>query len=423
MNSEIIALVDCNSFYCSCERVFQPGLNQKPVVVLSNNDGCVIARTDEAKALGIAMGVPVFKIRDLIKKHNVKVFSSNFTLYGDLSARVMQTLNEFTPELEVYSIDEAFLSFKFKTEKQAIQISQEMVRRVYQYTGVPISVGLGSTKVLAKVANRIAKKYKKQTKGVFSLIHPETIKHQLSHFPVEDIWGIGRKSAAKLNSHNIKTAWQLSQANEKFIQKLLTIQGRRIVKELNGESCLTMELIFEPQKNILSSRSFGKPVQQLEDLKQAVANHITTASEKLRKQGSVAGYVSVFVRTSPFKNAPQYFNSATLSLETGTCVTPKLIHKAFLLLESIYKSGFDYKKCGILLGDLTQKAPNQMSFFEKADSPKEERLMQTLDRINKYYGKNTLKYAACGINPFWRMLSEMKTDGYTTRWSELMTTK
>ncbi|MCH2534909.1 MAG: Y-family DNA polymerase [Bdellovibrionales bacterium] len=419
----IIALVDCNSFYCSCERAFNPGLQSLPVVVLSNNDGCVIARTDEAKALGIAMGVPVFKIKDLIKKHNVKVFSSNFALYGDLSARVMQTLSEFTPELEVYSIDEAFLALNVKNEQQAIELSQEMVRRVYQYTGIPICVGLGPTKVLAKVANRIAKKHKKQTKGVFSLVHPETRRLQLSRFPVEDIWGVGRKSAAKLQSHNIKTAWQLSQSNEKFIQKLLSIQGRRIVKELNAQACLSMDLIFEPQKNILSSRSFGKPIQELEDLKEAVANHITTAAEKLRRQGSVAGFLSVFIRTSPFKNAPQYFNSATLSLETGTCVTHKLIHKAFLLLESIYKPGFDYKKCGILLGDLRQKAPNQMSFFEQADSPKDEKLMQTLDLINKHYGKNTLKYAACGNNPFWRMLSQMKTKGFTTRWSELIETK
>lgn len=419
----IIALVDCNSFYCSCERAFNPALQGQPVVVLSNNDGCVIARTDEAKALGIAMGVPVFKIKDLIKKHKVKVFSSNFTLYGDLSARVMQTLSEFTPELEVYSIDEAFLALNVKNEQQAVELSQEMVRRVYQYTGIPICVGLGPTKVLAKVANRIAKKHKKQTKGVFSLVHPETRRLQLSRFPVEDIWGVGRKSAAKLQSHNIKTAWQLSQSNEKFVQKLLSIQGRRIVKELNAQPCLSMDLIFEPQKNILSSRSFGKPIQELEDLKQAVANHITTAGEKLRRQGSVAGFLSVFIRTSPFKNAPQYFNSVTLSLETGTCVTHKLIHKAFMLLESIYKPGYDYKKCGILLGDLRQKAPNQMSFFEQADSPKDEQLMRTLDQINKHYGKNTLKYAACGINPFWRMLSEMKTKGFTTRWSELIETK
>ena len=419
----IIALVDCNSFYCSCERAFNPALNHKPVVVLSNNDGCVIARTDEAKSLGIAMGVPVFKIKPLIKKHKVQVFSSNFTLYGDLSSRVMQTLHEFTPELEVYSIDEAFLVLNTKDEKQAIELSHQIVQRVYQYTGIPISIGLGPTKVLAKVANRIAKKHKKQTRGVFSLLHPQTCQRQLQHFPVEDIWGIGRKSAAKLQSYNIKTAWQLRQSNEKFIQKLLSIQGRRLVKELKGEACLSMDLIFEPQKNILSSRSFGKPVKDLKDLEQAVANHITTAAEKLRKQGSVAGYISVFIRTSPFKNSPQYFNSATLSLDTGTCVTHKLIHKAFLLLKSIYKSGYDYKKCGILLGDLQQKAPNQMSFFEQVDSPKEEQLMLTIDHINKYYGKNTIKYAACGINPFWRMLSQMKTKSFTTRWSDLIKIK
>lgn len=423
MSSEIIALVDCNSFYCSCERVFNPSLNNKPVVVLSNNDGCVIARTDEAKALGIAMGIPVFKIRELIKKHKVHVFSSNFTLYGDFSARVMQTLNEFSPELEVYSIDEAFLSFKSMTEKQAIELSHEIVQRVYKYTGIPISVGLGSTKVLAKAANRIAKKYKVQTKGVHSLLQPEKKRQSLINFPVEDIWGVGRKSAAKLNSYNIKTAWQLSQANEKLVQKLLGIHGRRIIKELNGQMCLSMDVIFEPQKSILSSRSFGNPIQKLEDLEQAVANHITTASEKLRRQGSVAGFISVFIRTSPYKNAPQYFNSATLNLETGTCVTHKLIHKSFALLKTIYKPGYDYKKCGILLGDLKQKGPNQMSFFEASDSPKEEALMQTLDRINNYYGKNTLKYAAAGTNPFWKMLSEMKSQGYTTRWSELMALK
>lgn len=415
----MFALIDCNSFYCSCERVFNPKLEGKPVIVLSNNDGCAVARTDEAKAIGIKMGDPFFKIKDLCKKNKVHVFSSNYTLYGDMSRRVMRILGDFSPDMEIYSIDEAFLSFK-GINRDLIQYSHDIKNLVKQCTGVPVSVGIGPTKVLAKLANNYAKKNKKSTGGVFQVGVDEKSDQVLRVFPVEDIWGVGTKSAEKLSQLRIKTAYDLKYSNENIIQKVLTIVGKRIVEELRGVPCIELELDLSPKKQIVSSRSFGKIVFEKNELQEAIANHVSTACEKLRKQKCITKSILVFVQTNPFKNTPQYYNSATMTLMSGSSATNRLIGYAFKCLDQIYRTGYEYKKVGIILMDIYSKNQSQLDLFSLHDSPKDDNLMKTLDSINAIQGRGSLKFAACGVDQFWKMLSEMKSPCYTTRWSELM---
>lgn len=420
-DEKVFALVDCNSFYCSCERVFNPKLNNKPVIVLSNNDGCAVSRTDEAKAVGIAMGAVYFQIKHLIEKYNVHAFSSNYTLYGDMSHRVMSILTEKAPEIEIYSIDEAFLSFNGMKNWDLINHAIDIKNTVLQETGIPTCIGLGPTKVLAKIANRIAKKNKIKTQGVYSLLDEKHRLQVLAKFPVEDIWGIGRKSAEKLRQRNILTALDLMRADPEMIRKFLTVVGARIVEELNGKSCLDLELDAEDRKQIVSSRSFGRGVKTLTELKESVANHITNASEKLRSQKLLCRHLTVFIHTNPFKTAsPQYFNSASLKITSGTSVTNKLIEKAFLLLENIYRDGYEYKKAGVFLNDLVKKDFIQTDFFQSYDSVKDDHLMSVIDDINRFHGKGSVKSAACGIDQFWKMRSEMKSPCFTTRWNELL---
>lgn len=415
-----IALVDCNSFYASCERVFNPRLENKPVIVLSNNDGCVVARTDESKKIGIRMGQPYFQIKDVCEKYDVKVFSSNYTLYGDMSRRVMSTLSEFVPEMEIYSIDEAFLNFSGFREDDIIECSKEIRRVVLQNTGIPVSIGIGPTKVLSKVANKIAKKYKDQSQGVFSILGKETQHRCLKTFPTEDIWGIGSQSTKKLAQHRIFTAAQLRDSNEYLVQKELTIIGRRIVEELRGISCIDLELLQNDKKQIISSRSFGKPITQIEDLKESIANHITTSFAKLRKQKSIARTIIVFIHTNRFKNTPQYYNSGSVELMSGTSITNKAIKSAFSILERIYRPGFEYKKAGVILANIAPKNLSQLDFFNKHDTAREDALMGAIDRINSRDGKGIVQFAACGISKFWEMASKMKSQAYTTRWSEIL---
>ncbi len=422
-NDKILALVDCNSFYCSCERVFNPRLEGKPVVVLSNNDGCAISRTDEAKALGIEMGVPFFKIKDLIRRHKIHVFSSNYTLYGDMSRRIMNLLKDFTPDLEVYSIDEAFLDLSgFKTRN--IEKYAQLIRStILTQTGIPVSIGLGSTKVLAKMANRLAKRKSAQTEGVFSLLDKKTQDHELAHFEVRDVWGIGRQSARKLNHLGIFSAKQLRDCDERLIQKQLTVVGARLVQELRGISCLTLEQMPKERKTICSSRSFGRPVFKLDELKEAIAHHVHSTAEKLRKDRSLAQALIVFIQTNPHKSVPQYYNSTLVELPVGSSSTPKLIRHAFCALASIFREGYEYKKCGVILNDLQPKANSQLDLFSSGDTLQDEILMQTMDAINRREGSGTIKPAACGVDPFWRGRRELRSQAYTTRWSELLTVR
>jgi DNA polymerase V len=417
--NKIFALVDCNSFYCSCERVFNPALNNKPLIVLSNNDGCAVSRTDEAKELGIAMGAVYFQIKDLVKKHDVKVFSSNYTLYGDLSARVMQVLSGFAPEIEIYSIDEAFLSFTGMKKFNLTEYSKEIRSTVLQYTGIPTCVGVGPTKVLAKVANHVAKKNKIKTEGVFNLCDEQLRFDILKKFPVENIWGIGRQSVKKLHTYKIRTAFELMKSDPEFIRKFLSVVGSRIVEELRGISCLDLATDIEDRKQIVSSRSFGKQVKSLNELQESISNHITTAAEKLRQQNLICKNITVFIQTNPFKNTPQYYNSASLDILSGSAITNKLIKHALTLLKAIYRDEFEYKKCGVIFNNLVKKDFLQTDFFNFHDSTQEENLMTAIDQINRFHGKNTAKFASCGVDQFWKMLSEMKSPCYTTRWSEL----
>lgn len=416
----VIALVDCNSFYCSCERVFNPNLEGKPVIVLSNNDGCTVARTDEAKALGIQMGAPFFQIKDLVKKHKVHVFSSNYTLYGDMSRRVMNILKNYTPDMEVYSIDEAFLDLTGFKSRDVMAYAKSIRADVLKQTGIPVSIGIGPTKVLAKVANKVSKKNKAQSEGVFSVLDKSLREEVLSRFPVEDLWGIGGQSVKKLRVHKIHSAKDLREANEYLVQKQLTIVGRRILEELRGNSCIELEQIVKEKKTICSSRSFGRPVKDLEELRESVANHVHTAAEKLRRDKSIARSLTVFIQTNPFKNVPQYYNSATVELLSGSSSTIRLIKHASEALRAIYREGFEYKKCGVILNDLLPKREFQTDLFGTSDSLKDDQLMATMDALNLKEGKGTVKPAACGIGQFWKMRSEMRSQAFTTRWSELL---
>lgn len=413
-----IALVDCNSFYASCERLFAPHLEHKPVVVLSNNDGCVIARTDEAKALGIPMGAPMFKFKDIIQKNKVHVFSSNYTLYGDLSSRVMKTLARFTPDLEIYSIDEAFLDLTGFSNVE--QYAQKIKETIQKEVGIPVSIGIGSTKVLAKVANRVAKK-SKQHGGVFIV---NEFNHQavLENTNVEDVWGIGFQSAKKLQNIGITNALQLYNANDMIIQKLLTIVGKRIVEELRGVSCISLELVKKARKQVVCARSFGSKVVLLEELQEACSSYISICAEKLRHEKLMCNYIQVFVHTNPFRDKPQYFNSMGSRLPAPTNATIKINQMGQQLLKKIYKKGYEYKKIGIALGDLQDQAISQMSLLEP-DEPKQNKMMITMDKINQRFGRSSIRLGNIPLNPQWKMNQQNKTPCYTTQWNELLTVK
>ena len=418
MSKEVYALADGNSFFCSCERVFNPALENKPVIVLSNNDGCAVSRTDEAKKLGIEMAAPYFKIKDIIEKHDVKVFSSNFSLYGDLSTRMMNIFADFVPDMEVYSVDEAFLSLTGIKDLDAY--AREIRFTVKKQIGIPVSIGIAHTKVLAKMANNIAKKQKK-LQGVLDFTRQENQDLYFRRFPVGELWGVGRRSAIKLEGQGIKSALDLKRANEKFIGRLLGVNGRRVLSELNGESCADLTSVRPNKKEICTSRSFAKCVTNLNDLKEAVANHISTASGKLRQQKSICKEVRVFIRTSPHRGGAQHFDSGCFRLLSGTSATNKLIEKAHIVLEKIYKPNFEYKKCGVYLTDIHQKSDSQLDFFGAFDSIRDDNFMQAIDKINNTYGRHTMKFGACGIDKRWRMLSQMRTPCYTTKWSDLKT--
>ena len=443
-SAPIFALVDGNSFYCSCERVFNPSLMNQPVIVLSNNDGCVISRTDEAKAIGIKMGDPLHLISDIIKRHRVRVYSSNYALYGDMSARMMTTLAQFTPELEVYSIDEAFLSLGGFAGRDLADYAREIRRVVRRDTGIPTAIGIGQTKVLAKVANRAAKK-NKVSGGVLNLCDRAAQNSVLAEFAAADVWGIGARSAAKLARMGVTTALQLRDADVDIVQKLLTIVGRRIVLELRGQSCLALEMVQEDRKQIVSSKSFGRPVYKLTDLKEAVANYATRACEKLRRQKSACHVLSVFVQTNRFKDVAQYYNSATVSMGTGTASTSRLIAAASGALETIFRDGIEYKKAGVILSDLRPASAVEFSLFDDQHKHAQDiKAMNVMDAINARMGRDTLKVGACGnantkanvnankntnVNasgaqnldaPAWTMKASMRTPCYTTRWQDLL---
>lgn len=419
----MFGIVDCNNFYASCERVFNPKLENKPVVVLSNNDGCVIARSNEAKALGIPMGAPAFKMEEFLKTNQVYVFSSNYALYGDMSERVMTTIASFVKDIEIYSIDECFLDFSGYKYLNLPMVARNLKNDVKQYTGIPISIGIAPTKTLAKVANKASKK-SKELNGVYILDTQQKIIDALKVFPVEDIWGIGRQYAKFLKKYNINTAYELSQANDSWIRNNLKIVGLRTVEELRGIPCNDLELVAPDKKAVCTARSFGKLTNNYDLVSEALANYASVCTAKLRRQKSATNIVTVFLETNPFKaNEPQYYKTKSMELPVATNYTPKIIEYSQQLLKSIWKDGYNYKKCGVVLTGLVQDDSVQQSLFEKGDTVENKKIMSVLDALNSRYGRDTLRSAAQGYKREWKLRQEKLSPKYTTDWNDLLKIK
>ena len=414
----VFALIDCNNFYASCERLFRPELEGKPVVVLSNNDGCIIARSNEAKTLGIPMGAPYFKNKSLIEKNGVEVFSSNYALYGDLSQRVMAILQQEEPEVEIYSIDEAFIRLPQMRETNLTVLARSLRTKVKKCVGIPVSIGIGPTKTLAKVANRIAKK-KPGLNGVFDLTSHTDMDSLLGRVEVGDIWGIGRRNTEKLHRQGIATALDLKNSNDEWIRKHLSVVGLRTVMELRGTPCIPLDHEPVPRKSVVCSRSFRKPVFSLADLGEAISSYVSVAAEKLRNEELTAGNLHVFVRTNRHrKNLPQYSANLMIPLQQPTSSTPLLIKAALQGLKKIHKKDFAYQKAGVMLTELTSSGMIQQDLF-LPQTKDNGAVMSALDAINSRWGRNTLQYASSGITKPWRMAQDRKSPAYTTSWHEL----
>lgn len=417
------AIVDCNSFYAACEKLFKPSLHGKPVVVLSNNDGCIVSRSDEAKALGIQMAGPYYQHKKEIEENNVAVFSSNYHLYGDLSWRVMETLRMLSPHVEVYSVDESFLDLTGIDESKLYDYGIFLKHTTELWTGIPVSIGIAPTKILSKVANRLAKKDKAGTKGVMILQTPDQQMHALQKTPVGDIWGVGAAGAKKLNLYNINTALQLRNMSEEWARKNLGgVVGIRLIKELRGEPCIEMKDPLETKKMIATTRMFGKPVYEVKEIKEAVATYITRAAEKLRRQNSAANTISVFVVTNNYTDAYEY-KPASASLYTilpfATSLTNLLIVHAMPLVERLFCKGSKYLKAGVILSGLVPENAVQSNLFEKSLHPNDKELMKMIDNVNFSMRNDILKFASSGTKRDWKMRQEMRSPRYTTKWNEL----
>lgn len=417
--TSLFALCDCNNFYASCERVFDPSLNGKPVVVLSNNDGCVIARSNEAKALGIQMGDPFFKIRNLVEHSHVKAFSSNYVLYGDMSDRVMHTLAMFTPNVEIYSIDECFLDLGNFYDIDLFQYAWEIKRTVTKWTGIPVSLGVAPTKALAKVANKLAKKSAKAN-GVLVLTEPYHIQKALEATRIEDVWGVGRQYAKFLQNHQIHTALDFINAPESWIRKHMTVVGLRLHKELRGESCLELEEIAPPKKGICTSRSFGTKLTSLEDVNEATASYAAKCARKLRGQWSCARLITVFLQTNPFsENDRQYYNSKTIAMPVATNSDMELIHYATIALRAIYKPNHWYKKSGVIVTEIIPENQIQLDLLDTVDRDKHSRVMKVMDGLVDRFGRSKVQVAAQGTMKSWILKSDYKSPCYTTRITDI----
>ena len=413
--------MDCNNFYASCERVFNPKLEGKPIVVLSNNDGCVVARSDEAKALGIPMGAPYFKYKQLINRNRVYVFSSNYTFYGDMSARVMTSLKSLVKNIEIYSIDEAFLDISSFYYCDLDDTAREIRRLIKQWTGIPVSIGIGPTKTLAKVANRQAKKY--TASNVFDIRDEGTREEILKDLPLEEIWGISTRWGRRLQRIGIDTAYDLTQANARHVRKTISIVGERIHHELNGVSCIGIEEV-KNKKNIISSKSFGRKVIRVGELEEAVSNYVARACEKLRAQGSRAQGLYVFLRTSPFVDPEKrYSNGMSTFFTIPTSNTSKIVKEAKDLTRKLFVYGYEYQKIGVMLLDITGAENEQYSFYEYENYDQSDRVMGVLDGINSKYGSSTLTIGAQGIKKDWKMKSERKSAAYTTNMLQIPVVK
>jgi len=397
-----IALVDCNSFYVSCERLFNPSINKKPVVVLSSNDGCVISRSTEAKALGIKMGEPYFKVKKIVKENDVKIFSTNFALYGDISRRVMKTLKQFSPQMEIYSIDEAFLNLNSVKKEDLLEHCYKIRKTILKWTGIPTSIGIGTTKTLSKAANYIAKKEKS---GVVDLVNSKKIDEFLSKIKINDIWGVGRQLTKFYIKNGINTAYDLKKIHNSWIKKNTNVLGSRTAMELKGFSCIALEPYEEKRKNCCVSRSFGKKVTKLEDLSEAITAHCLNAAEKIRLEKQTVKKITVFIRTSPFQTGNNYYaNSKDVDLPIRTNDSIILIKKALKALESIYKTGYKYQKTGIILSGLKDENIYNENLFSKINNEAtRSELMKAIDSTNIKYGRNALSIAQARLKKKWNI--------------------
>jgi len=414
----MFALVDCNNFYASCERVFRPDLIGKPVVVLSNNDGCIIARSNEAKEF-VPMGAPVFKYDNEIKKHKIKVFSANFALYGDMSNRVMTVLSDMAPEIEIYSIDEAFLNYR---ETAYINLNEEgknIVKTVKKSTGIPISIGFAPTKALAKIANKIAKKYYEKTGGVYVIDSDEKRIKALKWLPIDDVWGVGRRNAKKLHGVNVETAYDFTLLSDQWIDKYLTVTGLRLKRELQGISMLGLESVVK-RKSIATTRTFETTYTDFDSIKERVITFAVNNAEKLRKQGSATDTLMVFLHTNGYrKDLPQYSKNIVLKLPFATNSSLELTKFAVIGFKRIFKRGYAYKKAGVIFMDLTDEDKIQRGLFENSN-PKHKLLMKAVDEINGKMGQQKIRLACRDQNRIWKMNQRRLSPRYTTNLDEII---
>ncbi|BBV40418.1 Y-family DNA polymerase [Citrobacter portucalensis] len=419
----MFALVDVNSFYASCEMAFRPDLKGRPVVVLSNNDGCVIARSAEAKAVGVKMGDPFFKQKDLFRRYGVVCFSSNYELYADMSNRVMTTLEEMSPRCEIYSIDEAFCDLTGVRNCRMLEdFGRELKDAVYQNTRLTVGVGIAQTKTLAKLANHAAKKWQRQTGGVVDLSNIERQRKLMAALPVDEVWGVGRRISKKLEAMGIKTVLALADTDIRLIRKHFNVVLERTVRELRGEPCLELEEFAPSKQEIVCSRSFGERITDYDAMRQAICTYASRAAEKLRGEHQYCRFISAFIKTSPFTlNEPYYGNSASVKLLTPTQDSRDIITAATRCLDKIWKDGYRYQKAGVMLGDFFSQGVAQLNLFDdNAPRPGSEKLMEVLDHLNAKDGRGTLYFAGQGVQPQWQMKREMLSPRYTTRFSDLL---
>ena len=419
----MFALIDCNNFYVSCERVFDPALNGKPVVVLSNNDGCAISRSNEAKKLGIPMGAPAFKYEKVFKQHNVKIFSSNFPLYGDMSSRVMNILSSYTPNIEIYSIDEAFLKFKGFEDYNLEVYCKEIQKKVLKWTGIPISIGIAPTKALAKVASRISKKFPKKTNGVYMIKSEQNRIKALKWLEIKNVWGIGFRHAKRLRSFKINNAYDFVSLPDDWVRKQMSVVGLRLKKELEGESVLSLEENRSPKKAIATTRSFENTITDFEKIKERVSTFAVCCAEKLRLQQSTCNAVYIFIRSNKFqKNKPQYRNGILMTIPFATNSNMIISKYATEGLKKIFRSGFKYKKSGVIVMAINSIKNYQINLFEN-ENPKHRKLMKTIDYIQKKDGQSKIKLASQDLKKRWKMKQERLSNFYTTKIHDIIKVK
>ena len=419
----MFALIDCNNFYVSCERVFNPKLNNRPVVVLSNNDGCAISRSNEAKGLGIPMGAPAFKYEKIFRKHNVEVFSSNFTLYGDMSSRVMSILSKYTPNIEIYSIDEAFLKFEGFDNYDLESYCKKIQKIVLKHTGIPISIGIAPTKALSKVANRIAKKFPEKTNSVHLIDSNKKKLKALKWLKIKDVWGIGFRHTERLKNIGIHTAYDFINLEDGWVRKNMSVVGLRLKKELEGESVLSLEEVRSPKKAIATTRSFEGTIADYERIKERISTFAICCAEKLRAQQSNCSSIYVFVRSNKFqKNKPQYRNGIVITIPFSTNSNIVISKYATEGLKKIFRQGIDYKKAGVIVMGLNSINNYQYNLFENEDI-KHQDLMRTIDSIQKKEGQSKIKLASQDLKKRWKMKQEKLSASYTSRINEIIKVK